>query len=145
GRGRQGPDRVRACCPASGAAAARPVPPPGGSPPGASRTAGGTPPAGAAPLARLPNGADSPSHPRRPTVSFRRLLPFWFAALCLLGRDATVTAGTPKLARLVPPGGQRGTAVEVDFTGRHLDQAREVLFYEPGITVDSIKPVESIP
>ena len=60
---------------------------------------------------------------------------------CLLVSDAA--AGTPRLTRLLPPGGQRGTTVEVDFTGRFLDQPREVLFYEPGITVESIKPVES--
>src|SRR5262249_52302243 len=40
---------------------------------------------------------------------------------------------------------QRGTTVEIDFTGRHLDQARDVLFYEPGITVESITPVDSLP
>src|SRR5262249_34899426 len=53
-------------------------------------------------------------------------------------------AGTPKLSRLLPAGGQRGTTVEVDFTGRHLDPAREVLFYESGISVEPIKPVENI-
>ena len=55
-----------------------------------------------------------------------------------------VLAGTPRLARVTPPGGQKGTTVEVEFTGRNLDQPREVLFYEPGITVESIKAVESI-
>jgi hypothetical protein len=32
----------------------------------------------------------------------------------------------------------------VEFTGKYLDQPREVLFYEPGISVESIKVVESI-
>ncbi len=49
----------------------------------------------------------------------------------------------PRLVRLSPPGGQRGTTVEVEFTGRYLTQPREVLFYEPGITVESIKPVDT--
>ena len=53
-------------------------------------------------------------------------------------------AGIPRLSRLLPPGGQQGTTVEVDLTGRFLDQPREVLFYEPGITVESITPVEKI-
>src|ERR1700677_4803842 len=63
-------------------------------------------------------------------------------SLCLCGSFAF--AGTPRLARLVPPGGQKGTTVEVDFTGRHLEEPREILFYEPGITVESFKPLESI-
>jgi hypothetical protein len=45
------------------------------------------------------------------------------------------------LSRLSPPGGQQGTTVEVEFTGRHLTAPREVLFYQPGITVESIEPV----
>lgn len=52
-------------------------------------------------------------------------------------------AGTPRLTQLSPAGGQRGTTVEIDCIGRYLDQVREVLFYEPGITVESIKPVET--
>lgn len=63
------------------------------------------------------------------------------AALLLAAAGAS--ADTPKLARLSPPGGQRGTTVEVEFTGRALGQTREVLFYEPGITVEGIEPVES--
>jgi hypothetical protein len=47
------------------------------------------------------------------------------------------------VARLSPPGGQRGTTLDVELTGRGLDQARSVLFYEPGIRVESIKPVAS--
>jgi hypothetical protein len=57
---------------------------------------------------------------------------------------SSVFASTPRLAKVIPPGGQRGTTIEVDLTGRHLEQSREVLFYEPGITVESIKSVESI-
>lgn len=72
-----------------------------------------------------------------------RLSFFSLFALCLSGSN--VLANTPRLTRLDPPGGQRGTTVEVDFTGRYLDQAREVLFYEPGIVVESIRPVESSP
>ncbi len=53
------------------------------------------------------------------------------------------SAGTPKLARLSPSGGQRGTTVEVEFAGKYLEQPRDVLFYESGITVESIEPVTS--
>lgn len=73
---------------------------------------------------------------RSRSISFFSLC---FLTLCLCG--SFLFAGTPKLSKLSPPGGQRGTIVEVDFTGRSLDQAREVLFYETGITVESITPV----
>ena len=53
-----------------------------------------------------------------------------------------VEAGTPRLARVVPPGGQRGTTVEVMFQGRYLDKPEEVLVYEPGITVESVEMIE---
>ncbi len=66
-----------------------------------------------------------------------------FACVAILFAATSAAAGTPKLARLSPPGGQRGTTVEVEFSGRHLEQPREVLFYEPGITVESIEVVES--
>lgn len=62
-------------------------------------------------------------------------------ALCL---SSTAVAGVPRLAKLTPPGGQKGSTIEVDLTGRSLEQPRELLFYEPGITVESIKPVETI-
>src|SRR4051812_5334780 len=65
-------------------------------------------------------------------------------ALAALVFGATAAAaGTPKLARISPPGGQRGTAVEVEFVGRSLEQPREVVFYEPGITAESVQVVES--
>ena len=64
------------------------------------------------------------------------------ACVAVLFAATSAAAGTPKLARLSPPGGQRGTTVEVEFSGRHLEQPREVLFYESGITVQSIEVVE---
>jgi Bacterial pre-peptidase C-terminal domain len=66
----------------------------------------------------------------------------WLAfAVALCGSIAE--AGAPRLAKVYPPGGQRGTTVEVEFTGRGLDQPKEVLFYETGIAVESIVPVET--
>jgi len=63
--------------------------------------------------------------------------------LLLLSLTAAAHAGTPRLARITPPGGQRGTTVEVEFIGRAMDQPREALFYEPGISVESIKLSET--
>jgi len=61
--------------------------------------------------------------------------------LALIGSSAL--AGTPRLQRLSPAGGQRGTTVEVECVGRYLDAVREVLFYESGITVESMTPVKT--
>jgi hypothetical protein len=66
---------------------------------------------------------------------------FSLCSLCLCG-EPSFAAGIPRLTRVTPPGGQRGTVVEVEFVGRGLDQPKDVLFYEPGITLASIEPVE---
>ncbi|HEX3151839.1 MAG TPA: PPC domain-containing protein [Gemmataceae bacterium] len=66
---------------------------------------------------------------------------FSLCSLCLCGENSE--AGAPRLSRLYPPGGQQGTSVEVEFTGRGLDQPKEILFYESGITVESMTPVET--
>jgi hypothetical protein len=67
-------------------------------------------------------------------------------ALLALGLMASASlAGTPRLARVTPPGGQAGTTVEVDFIGRALEAPREILFYEPGIAVESLTMVETVP
>jgi Bacterial pre-peptidase C-terminal domain len=62
-------------------------------------------------------------------------------SLCLCG---SVTAGSPRLSRVTPPGGTRGAEATVEFTGRFLDEPKEVLFYEPGITVVSMEKVETM-
>ncbi len=69
---------------------------------------------------------------------------FIVASVGLLLLASQVDAGIPRLARLTPPGGQQGKTIEVDFTGRGLDQPREVLFYESGISAESFEVVESI-
>ena len=66
-----------------------------------------------------------------------------FAALLIVLASVTVAeAGSPRLARILPPGGQRGTTVDVQFTGRYLDKPEEVMLYGPGITVESIEFLE---
>ena len=66
----------------------------------------------------------------------------YLAALIVLASAIAAEAGTPRLARIVPPGGQRGTTVEVMFQGRYLEKPEEVLVYEPGITVESVELVD---
>ncbi|MCS6849827.1 MAG: hypothetical protein NZ700_01500 [Gemmataceae bacterium] len=54
---------------------------------------------------------------------------------------AELLAGSPRLTRLSPTGGQRGTPGDVYFTGLYLQEPRDVVFYEPGIRVVSIEPL----
>lgn len=72
-----------------------------------------------------------------------RLLRSALAGVALFVAATAATAGTPRLAKLTPPGGQRGTTVEVEFSGKHLDAPREILFYESGISVESLEMVET--
>src|SRR5438309_644783 len=67
----------------------------------------------------------------------------WFAALCAAALAAPAALAGPHLTRVTPPGGQRGTAVEVEFVGRDLVEPRQVLFYGPGITAQSLEVVTS--
>jgi hypothetical protein len=59
-------------------------------------------------------------------------------ALLLL---SPVQAASPSLAAVRPVGGQRGTELDVTFSGVRLGDALEVVFYQPGITALSIKKV----
>ena len=46
----------------------------------------------------------------------------------------------PRLTALFPPGGQRGTEVEVTLIGSDLDEADRLEFFHPGITSAPIVP-----
>lgn len=45
----------------------------------------------------------------------------------------------PRLSNILPAGGQRGTEVEVSFSGQRLADAKEIVFYTPGISVVSME------
>src|SRR6267142_823291 len=63
------------------------------------------------------------------TIS-RRLL------LLAAGLTATSLWGTgPQLESIAPAGGQRGTEVELNFKGERLQDADEIICYEPGIQI----------
>src|SRR6185437_9617015 len=57
----------------------------------------------------------------------------------LLGWPAGVLAASPELQGVTPRGAQRGTEADLVFTGSRLADARDVLFYEPGITVTKVE------
>ena len=52
-------------------------------------------------------------------------------------------AADPNLSIIVPRGGQRGTEQVFRFAGARLDDAEEILFYEPGFEVLEIKPADA--
>jgi hypothetical protein len=61
-------------------------------------------------------------------------------ALVLL-LTSTAPAATPSLTAVRPVGGQRGTELDVTFSGARLGDALEVVYYQPGITTLSTKKV----
>src|SRR5437867_1187114 len=60
-------------------------------------------------------------------------------ALGLFAIATSALATAPKLNSVSPPGGQRGTELEVRFNGERLDDAQEVVFYGPGVEVLELK------
>ena len=61
-----------------------------------------------------------------------------FISILLCVTNAYAVA--PRLTNILPTGGQRGTDVEVRFTGQRLDDTKEIVFYTPGISVASMEP-----
>lgn len=51
-------------------------------------------------------------------------------------------ASSPSLTGVRPLGAQRGTEVEVSLTGARLADAKDVLFYQPGITLTKLEVVK---
>jgi hypothetical protein len=74
----------------------------------------------------------------RPSLVPIRLVDAFFAAILLLS-TGVLSAAVPEIDQFSPRGGQRGTDVEVIFSGPRLGDARGLLFYEPGITVKSLE------
>jgi hypothetical protein len=53
----------------------------------------------------------------------------------LLCAAVEARAVEPHLVSVLPTGGQRGTEMEVSFHGERLQDAEEVIWYEPGLEV----------
>lgn len=75
---------------------------------------------------------------RRARPALRLLAPL--ATLLTLATAAS--ASTPSLSAVRPMGGQRGTDVDVVFSGARLGDAQEVLFFQPGVTATDITKVD---
>jgi hypothetical protein len=54
---------------------------------------------------------------------------------------SVATASSPSLGSVTPRGGQRGTELTLSFNGARLADAKEIVFYSPGMTVNQLKPV----
>jgi hypothetical protein len=52
------------------------------------------------------------------------------------------TAASPSLGAIRPVGGQRGTEIEVTLSGARLGDAKEIIFYQPGITTLALTKVD---
>src|SRR5437762_14363367 len=63
------------------------------------------------------------------------------SALALL-LFSTAHAATPSLGAIRPVGGQRGTELDVTFSGARLGDAVEIVYYQPGIATASLKKVD---
>ncbi len=59
---------------------------------------------------------------------------------CLIGAAAT-RAASPDLQTILPRGGQRGSELEISFRGARLADAKEILVYEPGLSVEDVRVV----
>src|SRR3954470_14690478 len=60
--------------------------------------------------------------------------------LLLIG--AMAQAASPTLSRLNPPAAQKGTETEVILEGTHLEDAKEILFYDSAISVSKVAAVD---
>lgn len=60
-------------------------------------------------------------------------------AAALVSAPCVLHAFTPVLARIDPPGGQRGTVVEVRFPGERLEGVNQALCYQPGLTLTDLQ------
>lgn len=61
------------------------------------------------------------------------------ALIALTMIAAPAQAASPTIRGMKPVGGQRGTEVVVTLTGQRLADAKELLFYQPGITVSKLE------
>ncbi len=72
--------------------------------------------------------------------TFKSLL--WSVAATLL-TATSLLADEPVASSLTPPGFQRGTELEWKISGARLDDVYDILFYESGVELVEIKPVDA--
>jgi hypothetical protein len=99
------------------------------------------------PVGKLPTGAgESPAPPifqtrfEKPSHGCRKPLNA-LAAVAGIAAAAGAFAASPRLASITPTGGQRGVELEVRFNGERLDDAEEIISYEPGLNIINLESV----
>jgi hypothetical protein len=60
----------------------------------------------------------------------------------LITSASLTTAASPSLGAIRPVGGQRGSEIEVSLSGARLGDAKEILYYQPGISTVSLTKVD---
>ena len=75
-------------------------------------------------------------------VAMRLSLAFLLSAASVLLSPLEASAADPNLSIILPRGGQRGTEQVFRFSGARLQDAEQVLFYEPGFEVLEIKAAD---
>ncbi len=63
-------------------------------------------------------------------------------ALVFIVMPAYARAASPSLSAIRPVGGQRGTELEITLSGARLGDALEIIYYQPGITTQSLKKLD---
>ncbi len=61
----------------------------------------------------------------------------------ILLATTTARASSPALSAIRPLGGQRGTETEINLTGDRLSDAKEIIYYQPGITTTKLTVVSN--
>src|SRR5580765_47465 len=67
----------------------------------------------------------------------------WKSPLILLLLGAASLGASPELQFTLPRAAQRGTEADIIVQGNRLADAKELLFYSPGIAVTSLTPVDA--
>jgi hypothetical protein len=65
-----------------------------------------------------------------------------FALFVAVLTSPHASAATPSLGAIRPTGGQRGTELEIVLSGARLGDAKEIIYYQPGITTLSITKLD---
>lgn len=66
----------------------------------------------------------------------------WTGLIVALACSLPAVAASPAIERIMPPGGPQGAEMEVEFRGRDLDEAREIVFSTAPIAVADIRQVD---
>lgn len=76
-------------------------------------------------------------------IAFLRQATRAFCLLAVLFSVALSEAASPDLQNTTPRGAQRGTETTVTFFGNRLEDAEEIIFHYPGISVKELKVIDN--